>query len=130
MEPDMLVPLINSQIYAALEKLLIPAKLPASWDAVTFPGYGETAPGSESYLAALTAEFALADLAAAGVVIFPTGSDAQPELHPDLQVAGRKWLACEQPRRARRLTSSRIPAVFPAVSRFWPRKTIIEFASC
>jgi hypothetical protein len=88
------VPSPRLAIYAALEKLLVPAQLSAPWDVYSAPpGYLESAPDSERCLAQLQSRFSRADLVAAGVLVAPASPDAPSELHPELKMPGRKWLS-------------------------------------
>jgi hypothetical protein len=98
MELDMDVPFTRLAIYAALEKLLVPAQLPALWEQCSAPsGYFETPPDPEQCLKQLQDQFSLAELVAAGVFLAPASPDTQPELHPALQVPGTKMLALRNP---------------------------------
>ncbi len=93
-----MIPPPTMAIYAALEKLLVPATLPAPWDGCSAPpGYFESPPDPEQCLKQLQGQFSHAHLVAAGVLLAPACPDAQPELHPDLQVPSRKWLALRTP---------------------------------
>lgn len=81
-------------VYSALENLLVPSPLPSPWDECSAPpGYFETILDPEQCLKRLQDQFSLGELFTAGLLLDPRSPDAPPELHPDLQVPGRKWLA-------------------------------------